>query len=136
MKFNKKKKETKIIDTGQTLYDINKDLVQKNEKELTATELQIKTQEIETFINSQLYCYYMLLCHERRDYTIFEYDKGIKDMNSTSNLVDILINECLKNRGEIRGINKIDGAIEIWLSINNEAFCYYLFPYDDAIILV
>ena len=27
-------------------------------------------------------------------------------------------------------------AMEIWLSIDNEAFCYYFFPYGEAVIEV
>ena len=47
-----------------------------------------------------------------------------------------LIDECLKNRGEIRGIDitKDKGAIEIWLSIDGEAYVYYFFPYDSALV--
>ncbi len=95
------------------LYDLNKSLVEKNEKELTATEIEIKKQLLIDFINKSLYCYYMLLCHERRDYTIFEYKDNHKAMEKTSKLVNILVDECLKNRGEIRGIDLVNGAVEI-----------------------
>ena len=42
------------------------------------------------------------------------------------------------NRGEVRGIDltKDKDAIEIWLIIEDEAYCYYFFPYDAAIIEV
>ena len=63
-------------------------------------------------------------------------DKNSDD--SIREIVSILVDECLKNRGEIRGIDLTKGkdAIEIWLIIEDEAYCYYFFPYDAAIIEV
>ena len=39
-------------------------------------------------------------------------------------------------RSLIKGIDltKNEQAIEIWLSIDEEAFVYYFFPYDNAVI--
>ena len=47
-----------------------------------------------------------------------------------------LLKECLMNRGEVLEIEKVEetNAFEIWLRIDDEPFCYYLFPYDEAII--
>ena len=42
--------------------------------------------------------YMMLLCHDRRDYTIFQIDNSIEDC------VNILIDECCKNRGQVCSI--------------------------------
>ena len=81
--------------------------------------------------------YYMLLCNERKDYTVFKMNDKNSD-DSIREIVSILVDECLKNRGEIRGIDLTKGkdAIEIWLIIEDEAYCYYFFPYDAAIIEV
>ena len=51
-------------------------------------------------------------------------------------LSSILVDECLVNRGEIRGIDitKDKEAIEIWMSIEGESYVYYFFSYDNAII--
>ena len=65
-----------------------------------------------------------------------------EDGNSTPStskqfdLANILVDECLKNRGEIRAIDITEdkGAIEIWLIIDEEAYCYYFFPYGQAVI--
>ena len=56
--------------------------------------------------------------------------------DKSKRLVSILVDECLVNRGEIRGIDitKDKGAIEIWMSIEEESYVYYFFPYDTAII--
>lgn len=115
-----------------TAYEINKNLVEKYEKELTTKELQNKKTEIINFIQETKGQYYMLLCNDKKDYTIF----NILNKNNIEKMTNILVDECLVNRGIIKGIDltKDKCAIEIWLSIENEAFCYYFFKYDDAVI--
>lgn len=115
-----------------TAYEINKNLVEKYEKELTTKELQNKKTEITNFIQETKGQYYMLLCNDKKDYTIF----NILNKNNIEKMTNILVDECLVNRGIIKGIDltKDKCAIEIWLSIENEAFCYYFFKYDDAVI--
>ena len=52
-----------------TLYDWNKSAMEQM-KSLNTTELKDKMREIKNkFFNQGKY--YMLLCHERRDYTVF-----------------------------------------------------------------
>ena len=115
-----------------TAYEINKNLVEKYEKELTTKELQNKKTEIINFIQETKGQYYMLLCNDKKDYTIF----NILNKNNIEKMTNILVDECLVNRGIIKGIDltKDKCAIEIWLSIESEAFCYYFFKYDDAVI--
>ena len=121
-----KKKKTSTLTMGN-LYDINKNLIKDNVSPLTEEKLAEKRQIILDFLNEM---YYMLLCHDRRDYTVFR----IKE--SKEECVKILIDECLKNRGEILSIEPTENkdAFEIWIKIENEAFCYYFFPYSQAII--
>lgn len=114
------------------LYDINKNFVKENEIELTQSLINSKKEIVKNFITKTDNRYYMLLCNERKDYTVF----NILDTSAIYETVDILIDECLKNRGEIRGIDltKAQDAIEIWLIIDEEAYVYYFFPYDLGII--
>lgn len=130
------KKKMSDISLG-TLYDVNKNLVLKNEIELTDGVLNSKKEIITNFMRQMNNAYYMLLCNERKDYTVFKMNDKDSD-DSIREIVSILVNECLKNRGEIRGIDLTKGkdAIEIWLIIEDEAYCYYFFPYDAAIIEV
>ena len=117
-----------------TAYDINKDLVQKYEKTLTDEELQQKKELIAQYILEVKQFYFMLLCHEQRDYTLFnlnnesDHEKGLK---TATELI-----ECLNNRGQIKGIDKTKDnmAIEIWISNENESFAYYFFGYDEGVI--
>ena len=121
-----------------TLYDLNKGLVQQNEVKLSEGVLNSKKEVIKNFLVKTNNNYYMLLSNERKDYTIFTMgsNDGYTYEDKSKRLVSILVDECLVNRGEIRGIDitKDKGAIEIWMSIEEESYVYYFFPYDTAII--
>ena len=110
---HKKQPAVSNVELG-TAYDINKNLVKKYEHHLTEKELKEKFNH-----------YYMLLCNDRKDYTVF-HTTVLEDKHSVPNE----LMECLTNRGLIYGIDRTeDGvAIEIWLMIDNEPYCYYFFP--------
>lgn len=129
MKMKKNNKTSKV--SIGTLYDLNKAAVIK-EISLTGDKLEEKKPAIIDFLKDKNNTYYMLLCNERRDYTVFR----LKEENSINDLVNCLVDECLLNRGLVKGIDitKDQEAIEIWLSIEEEAFVYYFFPYDSAIV--
>lgn len=128
---NSNKKE---IEFG-TLYDINKNIVKQNEVKLSEGLLNSKKEIIKNFLNTQNHFYYMLLCNERKDYSIFDF-KDFKTPTRCMDCAKCLVDECLKNRGEIRGIDltKDKTAIEIWMIIDDEAYVYYFFPYDNGVI--
>ena len=134
--MEEKEKET-TFELG-TLYDVNKNIVQTSEKELSQGVINSKKEEIKNFLEKTKNEYYMLLCHERRDYTLFDlgYETYYAYKEKCKKTVDVLIDECLKNRGEIRGIviiiDKI--AIEIWVSIEEDYYVYYFFPYNEGVI--
>lgn len=119
-----------------TLYDLNKGLVQQNEIKLSEGVLNSKKEVIKNFLVEKHNNYYMLLCNERKDYTIFRMGDNYDYTDKGRKLSSILIDECLVNRGEIRGIDitKDKEAIEIWMSIEGESYVYYFFSYDNAII--
>lgn len=100
------------IEVGN-LYDMNKTLVQQKEIKLNKKILNEKKELIKDFIdnNNLNYMYYMLLSNEKRDYTIFDFHNG----GTSKSCAECLIDECLANRGEIRGIDltKDNDAIEI-----------------------
>lgn len=133
-----KEEEKKTIEASLgNLYDMNKIFIKDHEPELTEGNLNSKKQIIIDFIKKCNNNYYMLLCNERKDYTVFRW----KDLNSALapfEIANILIDECLKNRGSIRGIDltQAKDAMEIWLVIDDDAYVYYFFPYDAAVIEV
>lgn len=114
------------------LYDANKELMLKNEKPLNHLELVKKQELIEDFFTNDIVQYAMLLCHEQRDYTIF----NLKSSSTAAFNAAKELFYCLNNRGKILSIDKTEDGVayEIWLKIDDEAFCYYLFPYDKAVI--
>ncbi len=128
--------EKEILNLG-TLYDINKNIVKQNEIKLNEITLNSKKQIITDFIKKSNNSYFMLLCNERKDYTVFKW-VNICNSNDAKEIAKILIDECLTNRGEIRGIDltQTKDAIEIWMVIEDEAYVYYFFPYDSAVIEV
>lgn len=119
------------IEAGN-LYEANKQLVIQTEKSLNHLELARKQELIEDFFESNIVEFAMMLCHERRDYTVYQIGKFSTSCNKAAKEVVL----CCINRGEILSIEKTeDGvAFEIWIKIDDEAFCYYLFPYDQAVI--
>ena len=75
--------------------------------------------------------YWMLLCRERNDYTVF------RTINASTKKIEEELQPTLKNRGSILLIDKQpDGAWEIWIRdvMTSENFAYYLFDYTPAVI--
>ena len=116
------------------LYDLNKQIMHE-QKAISPLALQSYQNKIEEWFNWSIDSYAMLLCHERRDYTIFHlYEK--QNPNPPQLAAKELIG-CLVDRGDILSIDETeDKAWEIWLRIDNEEYCYYLFNYDNAVIEV
>lgn len=121
---------TKEIDTGLTMYEINKNLM-KEDKPLDPIAINIAVKKATDGVLASFKKYWMLLCRERNDYTVFI-------VNGSNNLEKEL-KETLLNRGYLLSIDKQeDGNFEIWIrdSITEENFVYYLFDYTFGIIEV
>lgn len=119
---------------SNSLYEINKQIISTSKMEpLSSSALKEYLPKFEDWFNWIIDTYAMLLCHERRDYTIFHlYEKENKNPPAVA-AKELL--ECLINRGDVVSIDlTADKAWEIWIKINDEPFCYYLFRYDDAVI--
>jgi hypothetical protein len=76
----------------------------------------------------------MLLCHEKRNYTLFNQTyHEIIDWHWLSSE----LKKCIKNRGTLYSVEPTqDGvALEIWLKdYDGDMDCYYLFPYNEGVI--
>ena len=116
-----------------TLYEANQQIMKQIGKPLNHLELAAKQIALEDWFNMDIDCYAMLLCNERKDYTIFHLYE-----NQNSNPPKIAAKEligALLNRGDVYAIDLLpDRAWEIWLNIDDEPYCYYLFNYDNAVI--
>lgn len=76
--------------------------------------------------------YWMLLCRERNDYTIFCIKNQVSEFSSA-------LVECLNNRGKVLDITEQDdGNYEIWVRDfdTNENVAYYLFDYQNGVVEV
>ncbi len=115
------------------LYEANKQLILKTGKPLTHIELASIQLKLEDFFEYQVKQYAMLLCHEQRDFTVFHLDA--KSITSPHFAAREALG-CCTDRGEVYSIEKTedDQAFEIWIKTDDDVFCYYLFPYDQAVI--
>lgn len=114
-----------------SLYELNKQAVAKLNP-LSILDLNIKIAEVaeDLYLKSlQGKSYWMLLCNDRKDYTVFivfSKEGMIEELRPT-----------LQNRGQIISIDKQpDENYEIWIrdSETAENFVYYLFDYSNGVI--
>ena len=126
----KPKPETEV--SLGTLYEMNKDLVEKKEPVLSKEKIEEKKTILIDYLKNINGKYYMLLCKEKSDYTVFHMNNF--NENSYNMCVNIFINTLL-NRGKIKGIDLTENkdAIEVWISIDNESYCYYFFDYTFGV---
>lgn len=129
-------KKTSEVSLGN-LYDMNKQLME-NESQLNEDVLSEKGQQLERWVAdvfSQKYL--MLLCHEQRDYTVFNLDKTDTWATPDGRLEPVRkdIIECLTNRGTLLAMElQPDNVWEFWIKNPEGCFAYYLFPYGEAVL--
>lgn len=113
-----------------SLYEYSKQVVAN---EVPMDPILFNKKMIEVSMDMVEHTYMMLLCHDRRDYTIFHITNADKKIATKE------ISETLYNRGKILLVDKQkDGSWEIWIrdSLTDENFAYYLFPYDNGVVEV
>lgn len=117
-----------------TLYDVNKQMVAQG-KPMSRSKINDKKFELQNWFNWKIDSYAMLLCRQRNDYTVFHlYEK--QNPNPPKLAAQECIG-CLQDRGQIMDmILQKDDAWEMWVRIDGEAYAYYLFCYDKAVIEV
>lgn len=121
------------VDSGMTVYDMYKQLTVKQEP-MDAIYFNQEMLRIASDDDMKAN-YLMLLCNDRRDYSIF-HNNDSKDFNHSFAKE---LAETLWNRGDCLLVEKQDnGSYEIWVRDRStkENFCYFLFNYDNAIIEV
>ena len=136
--YSTKQKEPTSEVTLGNLYDMNKQLMAQ-EPPITGAELQLAKEHLRTWFTHHFeQKYFMLLCHELRDYTIFNLDKTDSwKMAKPQTIMDAAndIIECMTNRGTLLVIDEQESdAWELWIKNDEGCFAYYLFPYGNAVI--
>lgn len=125
------------MDNNQmTLFDINKASMSKIPF-LTSEQKEKSKEIILNYLNKNLAQYFMLLCHEKRDFTLFNLSDNFTNLILNTVIDDIY--ECIYNRGfdfaEIC-LDEAGTAVELWVKniMTQEAFLYLFFPYDNGVI--
>ena len=117
-----------MTEASMTMYDMSKQLA-ANEPPMDAILFNKKILEVAEEISYK--SYWMLLCRERNDFTVFITDGAVR------NEIAPELSETLMNRGKIIFIDKqSDDNYEIWIRDpeTNENFAYYLFDYSFGIV--
>ena len=121
----------KDFNTGLTLYDVNKILI-NNMNPLTKEILQQKENLLNNYFKNANNNYHMLLCKDYNYYTIFAHN-FLTVKPDFANAVLSIVEEL----GPVYSVDATgDGAIEIWIKPEGESnpYAFYLFPYDSGVV--
>lgn len=126
----------RIIEAGN-LYDINKSIIRQLEKELKGKAFHNRiTKCIIPFFEKTLkpYKYYMLLCHDKRYYTIFHQTSEINE--ASAEIAAKEFKEIVRGLGRVFAIEENDGGgIEIWVEWqDDDIVVMYLFECDSCVV--
>ena len=109
-----------------SLYDLNKTAISQL-KGYSKKELQQVSKDLTQWINTTNK-YYLMLNHELRYVTMFEYNER------TNEIFGDLVIECAQAIGILKLIDIQPDHCEIWITKNDEAFALQLFPYDQGVV--
>lgn len=115
-----------------SLYELNKQIISQLPN-YGEEEIQQAKELIKQYDKDNCATYYMLLSNEMRYYTLFDCGYGAEADPFYSAVID-----CLNSIGPIKSIEKNqNGVIEIWCFsiVNEEIYVFYLFPYDEGVVL-
>lgn len=115
-----------------TLYELNQQLMAQVPS-LSQKDIDEAHKIINNFAIAFHQKHLMLLCHNKRYYTIFEQTKTYYEFGSLAAAVFA----CCEHIGEIKSVSLNEqNAIEIWIqdSYDNSVDCYYLFGYDEGMV--
>lgn len=117
-----------------TLYELNKSAMRASKTLDIKKTIKEKDKELFNFFATNKFV--MLLCNEQKDYTVFAMISNQSRESQVATAKEELYT-CLSNRGELLSFEKTEDGIafEIWLRINEEIFVYYLFPYNEAVLI-
>lgn len=116
---------------GGNLYDMNKGIIGQLPP-ISKENLKDRKLVLGDYILNSHNTYYMLLCHEKRDYTLFNLNDNVDNIERA--VEDIIV--CINNRGTLIDISiDTNNVPAIWMKWDNEEVsCYYFFGYDQGVI--
>ena len=112
-----------------SLYELNKSIIMAL-PDATEDDIKDGLESINEFDEKVGAKYYMLLCKEISYYTVLRRRK-IKCEDATVGEATIA---CLRSLGTIKSIDILEDAVEIWVKIDDDVFCLYLFDYTNGVV--
>lgn len=122
-------KEITGAELQYTLYELNKSIIHAL-PDATIEEIKNGIEEINLFFEETKAKNYMLLGKEISYYTILRHRK----FHCEDETLGEATVACLNSIGIIKSIEKMDDKVEIWVLIDDDVFCLYLFSYDNGIV--
>lgn len=115
------------------VYEINK-YIRRHTSPLTEDKIKLSIGNVAGWCSSRPFTkYYMVLCKEKSDYTIFHLN------NFNYNQIGQELQEVLESRGEIMGIDYMHGfdSYECWIrDENQDPYLYMFFDCEGFIVEV
>ena len=130
--------EKNSISAG-SLYELNQRMYDKI-KPLTIVQKKEQLSNLYEWAREQRCDYIMLLCHERRDYTILHFKT--REDKKYKNGINIDLLECIDNRGKLLDVRYLQDqdAWEIWIRIfedkGHQNYMYVLFNAEPFVVEV
>lgn len=130
--------EKNSISAG-SLYELNQKMYDKI-KPLTMSQKKEQLSNLYEWAREQRCDYVMLLCHERRDYTILHFNT--REDKKYKNGINIDLFECIDNRGKLLDVRYLQDqdAWEIWIRIfedkSHQNYMYMLFNAEPFVVEV
>lgn len=125
--WNELKAEVKGGQVEMNLYDLNKQIMSQMEPwDIERWEQAEK--DIDEWEKNIQAKYYMMLAREKNYYTIFT-DDGYEFHG-----LGAAVRECLEFVGDVVSIEIKEDAIEFWIKELNDAYCMYLFNYEEGVV--
>lgn len=118
--------EDNTTEVAMSVYDMNCQIISQLSP-LTDDEQHEKSKIITQLIDETRSRFYMLLCRDINYYTVF------MRMPEAEEMMEEVVIDCAKYIGDIKAIEMVDGAVEIWVSNNEGTYAMYLFPYDEGV---
>lgn len=118
------------IDTGITLYDLNKTVIAKM-PDLTKSQIEEKAYIINDYIQSKESKYFMLLSNELHYYTVFAINNDLKthcwfEVIDCLKAFDCIIKDIVLREDET--------AVEIWVKQDDQIYAMFFFDYESGVI--
>lgn len=118
-----------------TLYEINQ-AAYKSLSPLTNEQLDEQEKKLSEHLRTHMSKYYMMLCNEKRYYTLYTWDSHHSFYKNTDKMAWEIMS-ITKSIGAIKGIEFLEnGAVEFWVEADEECHVYYLFDYERGVVEV